>query len=373
MQLVRKFLNKITSRIVRSLKLPMVILVIIVGVNVFAGVLVSCSSDNSKTSEKTPPSVPVFLFLQASPDGQTLDGVIPSDLLERLGGINQVIQSIPAGSQLSLSQFGKALVTLKISEVRGSDAFGAIASFKVAIADGKPNFDPAILRQSGLTMVAHKVPSTGEANSDAKGENKGENKGKSDRRYFFNCPQRIQPLVLSKSQQVFTQLGAASTDLPRVAIASLVCVDMNNDNQPEIIAGLRLDNAIRPVGFDTQAWQSFLSLPVTKRQEFSVLVLLERKSDAQNNSPSNNKNEADWSAVPIFTHTRALAYINDSVSSYAIFGIEDLNGDRYPEIMIKEIGLNSIDVKVLSSSLDAQGNWTWQNYYQNQRSLNILQ
>ncbi len=309
--------------------------------------------------------MPVFLFLQASPDGQTLDGVIPSDLLERLGGINQVIQSIPAGSQLSLSQFGKALGTLKINEVRGFDAFGAIASFKVAIADGKPNFDPAILRQSSLTMVVHSVPSTGE--SETKNENE------SDRRYFFNCPKRIQPLVLTKSQQIFTKLGAASADLSRVAIASLVCVDMNNDNQPEIIAGLRLDNAIRPVGFDTQAWQSFLSLPVSQRQEFSVLVLLERKSNSKNNSQSDSKNESDWSAVPIFTHTRALAYINDSVSSYAVFGIEDLNGDRYPEIMIKEIGLNSIDVKVLSSSLDAQGNWTWQNYYQNQRSLNILQ
>jgi hypothetical protein len=354
MQLVRKFLNKITSKSIRSLKLPIAILVIILGIGVFASVLVSRSNGNSKTSAKAPPSVPVFLFLQASPDGQTLDGVIPSDLLEQLGGINQVIQSIPAGSQLSLSQFGKALGTLKINEVRGSDAFGAIASFKVAIADGKPNFDPAILRQSGLTMVAHSVPSIDESKT----------KSESDRRYFFNCPKRIQPLVLTKSQQIFTQLGAASTDLPRVAIASLVCVDMNNDNQPEIIAGLRLDNAIRPVGFDTNAWQSFLSLPVAKRQEFSVLVLLERKNDSNSNSKDNSKNELDWSAAPIFTHTRALAYINDSVNSYAVFGIEDLNGDRYPEIMVKEIGLNSIDVKVLSSSLDAQGKWIWQNYYQ---------
>lgn len=361
MQLVRKFLNKIANRITRSLKLPMVILVIIVGITVLARFLVSCSSENSKTSEQTLPSVPVFLFLQASPDGQTLDGVIPSDLLERLGGINQVIQSIPAGSQLSLSQFGKSLGTLKINEVRGSDAFGAIASFKVAIANGKPDFDPAILRQSSLTMVAHSVSSSSEA--------KNETKNEGDRRYFFNCPKRIQPLVLAKSQQIFTQLGVAAKDLPRAAIASLVCVDMNNDSQPEIIAGLRLDNAIRPVGFDTQAWQSFLSLPVPKRQEFSVLILLERKSDTK----GDGKNELDWNASSILTHTRALAYINDSVSSYAVFGIEDLNGDRYPEIMVKEIGLNSIDVKVLSSSLDAQGNWIWQNYYQNQRSLNILQ
>jgi hypothetical protein len=328
---------------------------ITISIGILTSVLVSCSSNNSQTSEKTPSLVPVFLFLQASPDGQTLDGVIPSDLLERLGGINQVIQSIPAGSQLSLSQFGKTLGTLKINEVRGSDAFGAIASFKVAIADGKPNFDPAILRQSSLTMVVHSVMASSDKNAT-----KNETNNESDRRYFFNCPQRIQPLVLTKSQPIFTQLGVGVKDLSRVAIASLVCVDMNNDNQPEIIAGLRLDNAIRPIGFDPQAWQSFLSLPAIQRQEFSVLVLLEKKSEAK----ADGKNELDWNASSIFSQTRALAYINDSVNSYAVFGIEDLNGDRYPEVMVKELGLNSVDVKVWSSSLDAQGKWIWQNYYQ---------
>jgi hypothetical protein len=197
------------------------------------------------------------------------------------------------------------------------------------------------------------------ASSD-KNATKNETNNESDRRYFFNCPQRIQPLVLTKSQPIFTQLGVGVKDLSRVAIASLVCVDMNNDNQPEIIAGLRLDNAIRPIGFDPQAWQSFLSLPAIQRQEFSVLVLLEKKSEAK----ADGKNELDWNASSIFSQTRALAYINDSVNSYAVFGIEDLNGDRYPEVMVKELGLNSVDVKVWSSSLDAQGKWIWQNYYQ---------
>jgi hypothetical protein len=61
------------------------------------------------------------------------------------------------------------------------------------------------------------------------------------------------------------------------------------------------------------------------------------------------------------------------VSSYALHGLQELNGDRYPELIVKEIGLNSLDAKVISPNVDAQGKWQWSNYYQNQRSLNIVQ
>jgi hypothetical protein len=157
------------------------------------------------------------------------------------------------------------------------------------------------------------------------------------------------------------KLGANQESTSQIAIASLTCADLDGDNQPEIIAGLRLDNATRPVGFDAQVWQEFLSQPALKRQEYRTLVMLRRIADN------------DWVAEPILTHTRALSYINDSVSSYALFGIQSLNGDRYPEIVVQEIGLNSIDVHVFTPSVDAQGKWQWRSYYRNQRSLNIFQ
>jgi hypothetical protein len=81
----------------------------------------------------------------------------------------------------------------------------------------------------------------------------------------------------------------------------------------------------------------------------------------------------DWTSEPILTHTRALSYINDSVSSYALYGLQEINGDRYPEIIVQEIGLNSLDVRVFTPTVDAQGKWQWRSYYQNQRSLNIVQ
>jgi hypothetical protein len=256
------------------------------------------------------------------------------------------------GSKFSLIQFGKSLGMFQVSTVRGSEAFGAIASFKVqAPADGEKNqankgLDPKVLRQPNLTIVA---------------SDRISNAQNSDRNYFFNCPNKIQPLVLEKSRNLFVKLGANQAAVSQVSIASLVCADIDGDNQPEIIAGLRLDNAIRPAGFDPQIWKDFLSRPAIERQEYSMLVLL-RKSTG-----------GEWSAEPILTHTRALSYVNDSVSSYALYGIQELNDDRYPELIVQEIGLNSLDVRVLTPIVDAAGKWQWRSYYQNQRSLNIVQ
>jgi hypothetical protein len=234
--------------------------------------------------------------------------------------------------------------------VRGSDTFGAIASFKVQVpAENEKNqptksFDPAILRQPNLTIVPSDRLNTA-----------------SERTYFFNCPSKIQPLVLEKSRNLFLNLGAKQAAISQVAIASLVCADIDGDNQPEIIAGLRLDNPIRPAGFDPQVWQEFLSRSALERQEYSMLVMLRKSTNG------------DWTSEPILTHTRALSYINDSVSSYALYGLQEINGDRYPEIIVQEIGLNSLDVRVFTPTVDAQGKWQWRSYYQNQRSLNIVQ
>ena len=342
----RQFKTKIRTSISTSISL--IILGIAIGLNACTSPNNDNRNENQKNQEKAAPA-PIFLFIQASPDGKTIEGIIPSDLVEQLGSLERVIQMIPVGSKLSLIQFGKPLGTFQVSAVRGSDNFGAIASFKVQDSpkDEKnlapKTFDPAILRQSNLIIV----PSDRLNNS-------------SDRTYFFSCPNKIQPLVLEKSRNLFLKLGAKPAALSQVSIASLVCADIDGDQQPEIIAGLRLDNAIRPAGFDPQAWQTFLSLPALARQEYSLLVML-------------RKSGSDWIAEPILTHTRALSYINDSVSSYALYGIQEINGDRYPEIIVQEIGLNSLDVRVFTPNVDAQGKWQWRSYYQNQRSLNIVQ
>ncbi|PZO45114.1 MAG: hypothetical protein DCF19_01075 [Pseudanabaena frigida] len=338
--------RQFTKKIHRSLFISCVILGIAIGIHS----CVSPNPSNDKKPEEARSPVPIFLFIQSSPDGKTIEGIVPSDLVEQFGSLDRVIQSIPVGSMFSLMQFGKPLGKFQVSSVRGSDAFGAIASFKVqAPNEGEKNqsakgFDPTVLRQPNLTIVA----------SDRVSNTK-------DRTYFFNCPNKIQPLVLEKSRSLFLKLGANQAAVSQVAIASLVCADIDGDNQPEIVAGLRLDNSLRPAGYDPQLWKDFLSRPALERQEYSMLVMLRK-------SPN-----GDWNAEPILTHTRALSYVNDSVSSYALYGIQEVNGDLYPEIVVQEIGLNSLDVRVLTPNIDTQGKWQWRSYYQNQRSLNIVQ
>ena len=331
----------------------------LVTLGIAIGINACVSPNNDKKPEVAKSLVPVFLFLQASPDGKTIEGIVPSDLVEQLGSLDRVIQSIPVGSTFSLMQFGKQLGMFQVSGVRGSDVFGAIASFKVQVPNETEKeqkvkvLDPAVLRQPNLTIVASdRLNSTQNLNQDP---------NQSDHNYFFNCPNKIQPLVLDKSRNLFLKLGASQAAISQVSIASLVCADINGDNQPEIIAGLRLDNPIRPVGFEPQAWKDFLSRTALERQEYSMLVMLQK--------PKNG----EWIAEPILTHTRALSSINDSISSYALYGVQELNGDRYPEIVVQEIGLNSMDVRVFTPNLDAQGKWNWRSYYQNQRSLNIVQ
>lgn len=330
----------------RYLSISFLVLAISSGLNACGG-----KTNGDKTLESAKLPVPIFLFIQSSPDGRTIEGIVPSDLVEQFGSLDRVIQSIPVGSKFSLIQFGKPLGMFQISSVKGSEAFGAIASFKVQVpTEGDKNkqaqiVDPAILRQPNLTIVASDRINT----------------TPTDRTYFYNCPSKIQPLVLDKSRDLFLNLGANQAAVSQVSIASLVCADIDGDNQPEIIAGLRLDNSIRPVGFEAQAWKEFLARPALDRQEYSMLVML-RKSVS-----------GDWITTPILTHTRALSYINDSVSSYALYGIQEISGDRYPEIIVQEIGLNSLDVRVFTPNVDAQGKWQWRSYYQNQRPLNIVQ
>ncbi len=349
MRLIRKFAQKFTFGNRRFLYSA-----VVVGMAI---ALYACGS-NPSTNQNIPASqsnIPVFLFLQASPDGKTIEGIVPSDLVERLGSLERVIQSLPTGSEFAITQYGKTLATFKVESISGSDVFGAIASFRLQSANAAvPAVDPQILRQPNLTIILQNKPQEAPKNNPDQGDSK-------ERNYFFNCPNKIQPLILAQSRNLFTQLGVDPQALSRVTLASKVCVDLDGDQQPEIVAGLRLDNLNRPETPDASAWSSFLTRSALERQEYSLLVLL-RKAKGEN-----------WVAEPIISQTRALSYINDSASSYILSGLQDLNADRFAEIVVKEIGLNSIDAKVISLNIDAQGKWQWRNYYQNQRSLNIVQ
>ncbi len=289
--------------------------------------------------------VPVFLFTQAAPDGKTVEAIVPSSLVTKQGSLEKVMESLPSQSKFNIVRFGQNLGQFDTSALISSNLLGAIAIFKlqVALAANHP-----IWREPNLTII----PST-------QAEKLG---GQS---YQFTCPSKVQPLILSKSRSLFASLGVDPSRLDQVAIASLVCLDVNQDKQPEILAGLRLDNPNRPTGIDTSAWQQFLARPAIERQEYSLLVILRQ--------PNSQTGKGDWQAESIITHTRALAYIGDSISSYIVFGAQDLNSDQHTELIVQEIGLDNIDAQVISPIINTSDRWQWQNYYQGDRSLNIVQ
>ena len=318
-----------------------------------------CSAPKPEATDRPKTNIPVFLLLQASPSGKNIDAVMASDLVSQQGSLDKILKVFPDNSQFSIMRFGQTITTFRSSAVRGSDAFGAIASFKVQDqspdktktqeGDNAAPLDVKTLRQPNLVIVP--------TDSLPKRE---------ERNYFLNCPKNIQNQVLEKARPLFVNLGAAPNRLNQVTIASMVCTDLDQDGQPEIIAGLRLDNLDRPVGMDPTAWQKFLARPASQRQEYSMLVWLRRAEGA-----------TDWQVEPVLTHTRALAYVNDSISSYAVMGALNLSGGNYGELVVQEIGLNSVDLLVLTAVEEIGENASkkvrWSSYYQNQRSLNIVQ
>lgn len=94
--------RQLRKRICCFLSISWAILGVAIGLN-------ACISPNNdkKTEEVTKSPVPIFLFIQASPDGKTIEGIVPSDLVEQFGSLDRVIQSIPVGSKFLLMQFGK--------------------------------------------------------------------------------------------------------------------------------------------------------------------------------------------------------------------------------------------------------------------------
>jgi len=319
-----------------------------------------CSAPKPEGTDRPKTNIPVFLLLQASPNGKNIDAVVASDLVNQRGSLDKTVKSFPENTQFSIMRFGQTVATFRSSTVGGSDAFGAIASFKVQEPDkNKDQKDQGGANAAPLDIKTLRQPNLLIVPTDSLPK-------REERNYFLNCPKNIQNQVLEKARPLFLTLGAKQNRLNQVSIASMVCADLDQDSQPEIIAGLRLDNLERPAGMDPVAWQKFLARPALERQEYSMLVWLRRGEGA-----------TDWQVEPVLTHTRALAYVNDSISSYAVMGAINLSGGNYGELVVQEIGLNSVDLLVLTALEEVGDNAAkkvrWTSYYQNQRSLNIVQ
>ncbi len=300
--------------------------------------LVACAPTGQP--EGSPPK-PVFLLVQVAPNGQTLEAITPRDLVTQEGTLERVVQALPPQGSFELLQFGKVVAAFQTKELGSSDVLGAIAIFR--LQQSQPELSLRSLRQLDNFIIVPK--GTAPTHSVT---------------YQYTCPPMIQPLILQQGKRYFTALGAKSQWLNQAAIASLVCVDINLDGQSEIIAGLRLDNPLRPIGTNEAEWQQFLSRSVTERQEYSLLLLLRR-------------GESGWLAEPILTHTRALSYLNDSIVSYVLVGAEDLTGDRTLELIIREVGLNTVDAHVLTPVVEDGKPWQWQRYYRSNRPLAIVE
>ncbi|NJK33522.1 MAG: hypothetical protein HC919_00380 [Oscillatoriales cyanobacterium SM2_2_1] len=284
---------------------------------------------------------PTFLMVQVAPNGKTLEAITPRDLVTQEGTLGRVVQSLPKQGEFEIIQFGKVLASFQTTDLGNSDILGAITIFRVE--QSQPELLPQALRRMENLVIVPK--GTAPSHSVT---------------YQYTCPPMIQPLILQQGRRYFAALGARPQWLNQAAIASLVCVDIDLDGQSEMVAGLRLDNPLRPIGTNEAEWQKFLSRSVLERQEYSILLLLRRI-------------ETGWIAEPILTHTRALAYLNDSIVSYVLAGAEDLNGDRALELIIREIGLNTVDAHVVAPVIEEGKSWRWQRYYRSDRPLAIVE
>ena len=326
-------------------------------------ICLSLSSCSFWESSKPVSKVPVFLFTQAAPDGKSLEAVVPSSLVEQTGDLEKVVKSLPPDSKFTIARFGKTLGQFQTSTLNTSDVLGAIAVFKLKTAIATNN--PIWRERSLVIMPTAQLEAQTDSQVAAQAGNEpanssGNQANRANQSYQLTCPAKIQNSIITQSRPLFTKLGVDASLLDKISIASIVCLDLDLDNQPEIVAGLRIDNPDRPSSNDPQAWQKFLALPANQRQEFSVLVILRQSG-------------ADWQAEPILTHIRALAFIGDSISSYVLFGAQDLDRDSRAELIVQAISLDTIDAQVITSVFNQSNQLQWRNYYQPDRSLNIVQ
>lgn len=304
---------------------------------VVVALLVGCA-----VPEPQPEKLPVFLLLQASPDRLTLEAIVPPSLVQRAGGVDQLSRNLGADNNgMVMVQFGKPLAEFLPVQQRVVDTFGAIAIFKL---------DQAFQQNRALTQQGVMVIP----------KNKTELLGTDQPSYQYNCPSQVQNLILQEGRSAFLELGVSQGEVGRAAISSIVCVDVDGDRLPEIVAGLRLDNPDRPVADDLAEWQKFLQLSPDRRQEYSALIILRGSEQA-------------WRRETIISHRRALTFVNDTIGSYVLDNAHDLDGDRRLELLVREITLTTIYPWIITPNLDlgTASSKPWLDYYLPDRSLSI--
>ncbi len=292
-----------------------------------AGLLVGCGGTVPVAK------LPVFVVVQASPDGSALETIAPSDWVGDRAQLETAVRDLPPGPY-TLRQPGQPATALLPQGVFPSTAFGTVVTFKLpAPLDVR---HPLRRRPQGAVLLPKGVPPAPEA-------------------VHYTCPpdlpRRLRPLVAALGQE---RLNLSAARAQNLAFSHLECVDLTGDRRPEILAGVRFDNPQRPLGNRAAHWQSFLALPAAEREEYSLALVLQAQGET-------------WVPEPIALRTRALAFLGDSVGSYAVHSVRDLNGDGTPEVLLLDIGLNTVDLVV------AQRNGReWRSYYRD-RPLDVVQ
>lgn len=280
-----------------------------------------------------PAKLPVFVVVQASPDGSALETLAPVDWVNERSQLGSALRTLSPGPY-TLWQVGQPPTSLRPQGVFPSEAFGAVVTFKL-----DPPLDvrhPLRRHPQGAVLMPSGVPPAPDVT-----------------RYTCppNLPRRLRPVVAAFGQ---ARLNLSAARANNLAFSHLECLDLNGDRRPEILVGVRFDNPQRPLGNQTTHWQSFLALPATEREEYSLALVLRDQGDT-------------WNVEPMALRSRALAFLGDSVGSYAVHSVRDLDGDGTPEVLLLDIGLNTVDLVV--ARWDGR---QWRSHYRD-RPLDIVQ
>ncbi|MGQ9864774.1 MAG: hypothetical protein ACUVSQ_00575 [Pseudanabaenaceae cyanobacterium] len=280
-----------------------------------------------------PAKLPVFVVVQASPDGSALETIAPTDWVSDRAQLGSALRNLPP-DPYTLWQVGQPAASLFPQGVFPSEAFGAVVTFKLATPLDVRH--PLRRQPRGAMLVPKGVPPAPDVT-----------------RYTCppDLPRRLQPAVAAFGQK---RLNLSAARARNLAFSHLECVDLTGDRRPEILAGVRFDNPQRPLGNQATHWQSFLALPAIEREEYSLALVLRPQGET-------------WSVEPIALRARALAFLGDSVGSYAVHSVRDLDGDGTPEVLLLDIGLNTVDLVV--ARWDGR---QWLSYYRD-RPLDIVQ
>lgn len=292
-------------------------------------------------------TVPVALLSQVAPDGKSLTALVPSSLIQQQGGLDRVIQRLRRSKQFEILRFGEKAWQFAPVDLQGEAEFAPVAVFALpqALSAPKPLDAPPDWQQAGLIVPAGEVQAT-------------------VRSYELTCPPQIAKVALAQAREAFAKLNLPAANLARLSIVSITCLDLEQDGQPELVYGVRLDNPLRPLDVRDN-WQAFLARPENEREEYSLLLLSHEVSPGLAGSTQ----DAQWQTQTLIEDIRPLDEVGDSVDSYLLAGAADLDGDGTTELVVQQQGLRSFDVQVLTAKPNEIGDLIWRDYYQPKRAL----